>query len=126
MFDWMQITYGQRVSPVKLQMARKLRREMTPSERVLWQMLRRNALGLHFRRRQVIGGFIADFYCAKAQLAVEVDGSAHAARVHDDRLRDRALRALGVRTLRVTARAIDDDIDAVMRRIVAAAHATQT
>ena len=117
----MQVTYGQRVSPVKLQLARKLRREMTGSERALWQMLRRNALGLHFRRQQVIGGFIADFYCAKARLAVEVDGPAHARQAQDARKRDRALRTLGVRTVRVTTRAIEQNIDAVLRRIVAAA-----
>ncbi len=53
--------------------ARELRREMTPAEKVLWQELRGNKLGLHFRRQQIIAGFIADFYCYAASLIIEVD-----------------------------------------------------
>ncbi len=42
---------------------------MTPAEKILWQELRANKLGVHFRRQQVIAGFIVDFYCHKAALA---------------------------------------------------------
>src|SRR5258707_1243130 len=53
-------------------------RKMTPAERRLWKALRRNALdGLHFRRQQVIEGYIADFYCDAAKLAIELDGAVH-------------------------------------------------
>jgi very-short-patch-repair endonuclease len=65
---------GQKVSRKKLQRSRELRREMTPAEKLLWQELRANKLGTHFRRQQVIAGFIVDFYCHKADLVVEVDG----------------------------------------------------
>jgi very-short-patch-repair endonuclease len=56
---------------------------MTPTEKILWQELRANKLGVHFRRHtcpggrcrgQVIAGFIVDFYCHEAALVVEVDG----------------------------------------------------
>ena len=50
---------------------------MTPAEKILWQELRANKLGVHFRRQQAIAGFIVDFYCHKAGLVVEVDGDIH-------------------------------------------------
>ncbi len=50
---------------------------MTSAEKLLWQELRANKLGVHFRRQQVIAGFIVDFYCHKADLIVEVDGETH-------------------------------------------------
>jgi very-short-patch-repair endonuclease len=51
---------------------------MTAEERLLWEALRRNTIdGLHFRRQQVIAGFIVDFYCHSAALAIEVDGAFH-------------------------------------------------
>ena len=68
---------GQRVKKEKLQRARELRRDMTPAEKILWQELRSNKLGIHFRRQQIIAGFIVDFYCHKGGLVVEVDGDIH-------------------------------------------------
>jgi len=58
------IIFGQRVSDEKLQLARELRRTMTPEERILWKHLRSHRLhGLHFRRQQVVDGFVVDFFC---------------------------------------------------------------
>ncbi|MCS7222805.1 MAG: DUF559 domain-containing protein [Anaerolineae bacterium] len=58
--------------------ARELRRKMTPSERKLWQRIRRGQLdGAHFRRQHPVGRFIVDFFCAKARLVIEVDGDIH-------------------------------------------------
>jgi hypothetical protein len=69
------ITRNQAVSSAKVELAKRLRRTMTFEERALWQAIRNNALsGLDFRRQQVIAGFIVDFYCASARLAIEVDG----------------------------------------------------
>jgi very-short-patch-repair endonuclease len=65
---------GQTVTKEKLERSRQLRREMTPAEKILWQELRGNKLGVHFRRQQVIAGFIVDFYCHKAGLVIELDG----------------------------------------------------
>lgn len=58
--------------------ARELRRNSTPAERKLWEALRYDRCqGLRFLRQQVIGPYIVDFYCAKARLVIEVDGSIH-------------------------------------------------
>jgi very-short-patch-repair endonuclease len=61
---------GQRVTKEKLHRARELRSEMTPAEKLLWQELRANKLGVHFRRQQVIAGFIVDFYCHSGNLVI--------------------------------------------------------
>src|SRR5437870_2659422 len=85
----MRITGNQLVAGEKVALAKKFRRELTPCERLLWQELRTNKLeGLHFRRQQVIAGFIIDFYCASARLAIEIDGASHLARTEYDRERD--------------------------------------
>src|SRR5687768_6309132 len=57
--------------------AKTLRRNLTQPEQALWALLRRNNLGLHFRRQHALGPFILDFYCSSANLCVEVDGVAH-------------------------------------------------
>ena len=68
------IVVGQKVTSVKVQRAKELRRNMTPEERLLWENLRRNKLGFHFRRQQIIDSYIADFHCHQAGLVVETDG----------------------------------------------------
>ena len=56
------IVRGQSVSFEMLERAKKLRREMTPAEKILWKELRTNKLnGLHFRRQQIVHGYFADF-----------------------------------------------------------------
>jgi len=81
--------------------ARKLRREMTDAERLLWRYLRnRELLGHKFRRQHAIGGFIADFICIDAKLIVEADGGQHADLADADAERTRHLEALGYRVLR--------------------------
>ena len=57
--------------------ARKLRRDMTNAEKKLWSLLRNNGLGAKFRRQVPYGPYILDFYCVKARLVVELDGSQH-------------------------------------------------
>ena len=94
------IVTEQRVTSEKLQRARELRREMTPAEKLLWHELRANKLGSHFRRQQVIAGFIVDFYCHKASLVVEVDGDIHDLQQEEDARREKVLRELGLTIVR--------------------------
>jgi very-short-patch-repair endonuclease len=89
--------------PELLKRCRDLRKNQTSAEGLLWSLLRDRQLnGLKFRRQHPLGGYILDFYCHEAQLAVELDGSGHLeaeqAR-HDDRRRQ-DLEALGVRVVR--------------------------
>jgi very-short-patch-repair endonuclease len=94
---------------------------MTPEERILWRLLRARRLnGMHFRRQQVIDGFIVDFYCHAAGLVVEIDGGIHAEQQEYDAERDRVLSARGLRILRVTNEDVRRDAATVLRRIAAA------
>ncbi len=67
-----------RVTRQKRQLARRLRRPATASEKLAWELLRgRRLLGLKFRRQQVIRGYVVDFYCAELRVALEIDGLCH-------------------------------------------------
>lgn len=93
----------QRVTYDQLQFARALRKDMTPTEQLLWKELRTNRLdGFHFRRQQIIGHFVADFYCHSVGLVVEVDGSIHEEQVESDALRDEYMAGRGLTILRIT------------------------
>src|SRR5262245_19812158 len=62
----------------KLELARRLRREMTDAERRLWRQLRLRQLhGCKFRRQVAIGPYVADFACLERRIVVEVDGGQH-------------------------------------------------
>jgi very-short-patch-repair endonuclease len=120
------ITSGQSVHPDKLAFAKRLRREMTPAERRLWKALRRNALdGFHFRRQQVIEGYVADFYCDAANLAIELDGGAHQEQWQYDELRDKAIAGVGVHVLRISNDAMLD-VEAVIEHIRQALRSRRT
>ena len=100
--------------------ARKLRGEMSPPEIKLWQELRQRPGDLKFRRQHPCGRYVLDFYCASLRLAIEVDGFAHdnARAAAADEQRSDWLRSQHIATLRVPARIVLDDCDAVVLRIV--------
>ena len=82
--------------------ARQLRRQMTKEERRLWYEFLRT-YPLRFFRQKVLGLYIADFYCAKAKLVIELDGSEHyeEAAIQKDAQRTAFLEQYGVRVLRI-------------------------
>ena len=100
--------------------ARILRKSMTLPEVVLWQALRTRPTGFKFRRQHPIGGYVADFACLSARLLIEVDGDFHshgnAAAI--DRLRQADLEATGFEVLRIAARDVFEDLEAVVAMIV--------
>lgn len=97
------IIKGQKVSQEKFGRAKELRKEMTPAERRLWNMLRANRFsGWHFRRQQIIAGFIVDFYCHKAGLIIEVDGPIHQKQKMEDTERSKVLSDQDLRILQFT------------------------
>ena len=64
-------------NPLVFELAKELRRNMTDAEMVLWGYLKAGISGLKFRRQHPIGIYIADFYCHKLRLIIEVDGNIH-------------------------------------------------
>ena len=112
------IVNGQQVTSDQADMARQLRMRATPEERLLWQELRAHRFeGLHFRRQQVINGFVADFYCHAARLIVEVDGPIHDEQHEYDAFRDLALAEHGLRIVRVGNDAVRRDMPTVLEHI---------
>jgi very-short-patch-repair endonuclease len=113
------IIIGQRVASAKVSTAKDLRRRMTPEEALLWRELRTNKLdGLHFRRQQVIQGYIADFYCHAAGLVIEIDGPVHDAQQEWDMDREQALSDIGLHIIRFTNREVTNDLPHVLQRIL--------
>ncbi len=116
------IVIGQNIDGVKKESAKKLRRCMTPAERLLWQALRKNQIhGLHFRRQQIVAGFITDFYCHASALIVEVDGPVHQLQAQADSERDAVLSSIGMRVLRIRNEEVFSDLTGVVGRIAALA-----
>lgn len=85
--------------------ARSLRREMTSTENLAWQTLRRlREFGFPVRRQHPIAGFVVDFAIPKARLVIEIDGGIHrlASVAERDASRDRQLVEAGWEVLRIS------------------------
>jgi very-short-patch-repair endonuclease len=100
--------------------SRALRSEMTAAEQLLWKRVRfKQVRGLPFYRQKPLLAFIVDFYCPKAKLVIELDGSQHFEEAHRaaDAERDAALTGLGLRVLRFDNRQVLLEIEGVMEVI---------
>jgi very-short-patch-repair endonuclease len=100
--------------------ARKLRKNMTDSERVLWNRLRGKQLfGVQVYRQKPIGTYIVDFYIPKAKLVIEVDGSQHleAENSEKDRKRDTYMNTVGIQVLRFNNIEVLKETDTVVKVI---------
>ncbi len=99
--------------------AQRLRRDMTKEERHLWYDFLRQ-LPVTFNRQKVLGPYNVNFYCAKAKLVIELDGSQHYEEtgVATDRERDAWLSGLGLRVLRYANAEVDRSFNAVCEDIM--------
>ena len=84
---------------------------------MLWQAVRRKALGVRIRRQQPIGPYRVDFYVAKCRLIIEIDGPVHELQEAEDRERQRDLESLGFQFLRIPAEDVLEDLIGVLTRI---------
>ena len=101
-----------------LEVARKLRREMTPQENQLWYRFLRN-YPVKFYKQRIIESFVVDFYCADARLVIELDGSQHyteQGKAYDEE-RSAILRGYGLRVLRFSNREVNRQFEAVCEQI---------
>ena len=97
--------------------ARALRANMTDAEQLLWRRVRlKQVRGLQFYRQKPLLAFIVDFYCPKAKLVIELDGSQHfeETQLAADAERDAALTGLGLRVLRFDNRQVLTETEGVM------------
>ena len=74
-------------------------------------------MGVHFRRQQVIAGFIVDFYCHKAGLVVEVDGDIHDLQQEEDARREKVLSEMGLQIVRFGNEEVMKGLSAVVGKI---------
>lgn len=93
-----------------VRLARNLRKDMTPWERKLWYLFLKD-YPIRFQRQKPIGAYIVDFYCAKAKLALELDGSGHYSeeQVKHDSDRTERLENMGVHVIRIPNNEITDN-----------------
>jgi len=101
-----------------IQLAKVLRKNMTPWESKLWYQFLRG-YPIRFQRQKAIGTYIADFYCAKARLVVELDGGGHytSEAMEYDRVRTLELEKMKLTVLRVCNADIDKNFHAVCEYI---------
>jgi very-short-patch-repair endonuclease len=96
--------------------AQALRRDPTPAEKKLWYEFLRD-LPHKFTRQKPLGQYVADFYCSRHRLVIELDGDSHytdRAQRHDER-RTGALEMRGVRVIRFTNLEVSENFEAVLR-----------
>ncbi|MBL0069563.1 MAG: endonuclease domain-containing protein [Chitinophagaceae bacterium] len=99
--------------------AEELRKNQTEDEKLLWQRLKRNQLGVRFKRQHPIWMYIADFYCHELKLVIEVDGSIHNVKevIENDMIRQEDIVSFGIRVIRFTNIEVRTDIGSVISRI---------
>ena len=125
----MSLNHKQALRGVATHAARELRAKATPAETLLWSCLRANRLhGLSFYRQRPIYHditgretyFIADFYCHRARLIIEVDGEIHQQQGAEDQERTRILNHLGLRVIRFTNDEVLNNIQSILQAILQA------
>ncbi len=100
--------------------ARELRKNPTPEEAILWQLLKTRTLnGFKFRRQHPMGKYIADFCCPEVKLIIELDGRGHDAEDQKeyDRMRSEYLQARHYRILRIRNHELRADLEVILQKI---------
>ena len=100
--------------------ARLLRASETPAEKLLWTYLCKKQLsGFRFKRQHPVSNYVADFYCHRAKLVIEIDETYHNSRQQKlyDKIRNEDMRALGLHVLRFSTNEIVQDIEGVISLI---------
>jgi very-short-patch-repair endonuclease len=101
--------------------AKELRKNETEAEKTLWEKLRNNQIkGLKFRRQHPINLYIADFYCHKLRLIIEIDGEYHNLKeqVLNDLERTEELTRMGLDVMRLKNDEVLNNIDSVLLKII--------
>ena len=99
--------------------ARVLRKNQTPQEQKLWNLIRNNQLGVKFKRQHPIGNYIVDFVCREKWLIIELDGSHHneEKNIISDNKRTLYLNSRGYKVIRFWNNDIDNSIEGVISEI---------
>jgi very-short-patch-repair endonuclease len=98
--------------------AKILRIDMTDAERRLWSRLRREQLGVKFRRQHPLGTYVLDFVCIDPKLVIEIDGSQHLDQLTYDGRRTAWLESHGYSVIRFWANEVLSETDAVVTAVI--------
>jgi len=108
-------------NPKLKHIARKLRKNMTLPEVLLWNQLKRKKLGYDFHRQKPIDNYIVDFYSPELNLVIEIDSEVHLDKGKEDASRQIKLESLGLHVLRFQAshvlKNLKDVVDSIMNYI---------
>lgn len=107
-------------NPRLKQLGRDLRKQGILPEALLWKCLKNKSLGYIFNRQKPILNYIADFYCGKLNLVIEIDGASHfsAEAQERDAERDRQMRVIGLTVIRVLDKDVRDNPEKVALSIM--------
>lgn len=99
--------------------AKRLRREMTDSELLLWEYLRNRKTGFKFRRQHPIGIYIADFYCHELKLVIKVDGEIHwfPDQIEWDKHRTTNMHLMDITVIRFSNHEVQNNIGRVISKV---------
>jgi len=101
------------------QIAERLRRDMTAPEKIIWDRVCKNQLGVRIRRQHPVWKFIADFYCHEVKLVIEIDGGIHLRSENKEYDISRAiiLKEFQIEILRFTNDEVINEPDIVIEKI---------
>ena len=110
----MQIHYENKLK----ELSRKLRKDSTLAEVLLWNQLKAKKLrGYQFARQKPIDNYIVDFYCFELKLVIEVDGSSHDEKLDRDKLRQDYLESLGLKVVRFLDKDVKNNMQGVVSQL---------
>lgn len=106
-------------SPIIFANAKKLRNEPTVSEQMFWGLLKQHFPNFRFKRQHPISQYIADFYCHKLKLVIEIDGKIHLCEEvkENDKLREEFLGKLELKIIRFTNNEVCSDGANVIKKL---------
>ena len=102
------------------QFAAFLRKNLTPSERTLWEVLKNNHLNFRFKCQHPVNKYVVDFYCHAKLMVIEVDGSIHLLdEIHErDVEREKYIREFGIDFIRFTNEEVLFNLQGVQEKII--------
>jgi cyclase len=92
---------------------------MTAAEKIVWERLSRNELGVRIRRQHPISKYVADYYCHELKLVIEIDGEIHNTKenIECDINREVTLNEFGIEIIRFTNDAVINEMEAVIEKL---------
>ena len=111
------ITYHYGAKKYTFQTAKKLRKESTHTEKILWNILRsRKFKRYKFRRQHPVGRYVADYYCHQSKLVIELDGEVHKdeEQKYYDIVRNKFMDEMGLNVLRIKNEDVTERLESVL------------